>query len=86
MPCGEKNPELTVCQVRTATAALVRASQLGRRAARTILEAAGADIAYTQRRNAAARRSHTRTKLQVLAGKHPTPPPTTLPVGRELAL
>ena len=67
MPCGEKNPELTVCQVRTATAALVRACQLGRRAARTILEAAAADIAYTQRRNAAARRSHTRTKLQVLA-------------------
>ena len=69
MPCGEKNPELTVCQVRTATAALVRACQLGGRAARTILAAAAADIAYAQRRNATARRSHTRKKLAHLAAQ-----------------
>ena len=35
-----------------------------------ILAAAAADIAYAQRRNATARRSHTRAKLQTLADKH----------------
>ena len=58
---------MTVCQVRTAAAALVRSWGLGRKAAALILEAAAAELKYTQRRNALARRSHTRTTRQKLA-------------------
>ena len=63
---GEKNPELTVCQIRIAPDALVRSRPLGVRAARLMIEAAAAQIAYYQQRNAAARRSHTKTTLQKL--------------------
>ncbi len=65
--CGGKNAELTVCQARTAMSALVRSWGLGRTAARLILDAAAAEIGYTQRRNALARRSHTRTTRKKLA-------------------
>jgi len=53
-----------VCQVRTAAAALVRSWGLGRSAARLILNAAAAEIDYTQRHNAQARRSHSKTTRQ----------------------
>ena len=58
---------MTVCQIRTAAAALVRSWGLGHRAAKLILEAAAAELAYTQRRNATARKSHTRTTCRKLA-------------------
>ena len=58
---------MTVCQVRTAAAALVRSWGLGRHAAKLIIAAAAAEIAYTQRRNAQARRSHTKTTRRKLA-------------------
>ena len=58
---------MTVCQVRTAAAALVRSWGLGRKAAGLILDAAAAELEYTQRRNALARRCHTRTACKKLA-------------------
>jgi uncharacterized protein YfaQ (DUF2300 family) len=57
---------LTVCQVRIAADALVRSQPLGARAARLMIEAAAATIKYHQARNAAARRSHTKTTLHKL--------------------
>ena len=58
---GKKHPELTVCQVRTATDAMIRSRRLGRTASRLLLPAAQSELEYTQRRNAQARRSPTKT-------------------------
>ena len=57
---------MTVCQVRIAADALVRSRPLGTRAVRLMIEAAAKTIEYYQNRNAAARRSHTKTTLQKL--------------------
>jgi hypothetical protein len=61
-----KNPELTVCQVRIAAAAVIRSWSLGSSAAQVQFQAAATQIAYYQQRNAAARRSHTKTTVRIL--------------------
>jgi len=64
---GGKNPELTVCQVHLAAAAVVRSWWLDGRASKPLYEQAAKEIAWTQQRNAQARKSHdkaTRRKLR----------------------
>jgi SRSO17 transposase len=50
----EKNPELTICQVHNAVAALVQSRWLGRRASSALLDHVAEGITYKQRRNALA--------------------------------
>ena len=69
MSSGEKNPELTVCQIRTAAAALVQSWSLGKNAGQVLLERTAENITYQQQQNAKARKSHTkrtRRKLREL--------------------
>ncbi len=64
---GKKNPELTVCQVYTAMAALVRLWGLSFPTARgEVLQKAAAKIRYTQHRKAQARKSHWKQALERL--------------------
>jgi hypothetical protein len=53
-----ENSELTVCQLRTAAAALVQAWWLGRKTAARLLEHTAAKISYQQQQNAKARQPH----------------------------
>jgi hypothetical protein len=63
----KKNPELTVCQLHTAMAALVRSWWISEpKDVEKQLEKAAAKIRYAQRRNAQARESHTKTTLKKL--------------------
>jgi hypothetical protein len=68
-----ENPELTVCQLHTAVAALVRSWGLSSpRAKEKLLARAAKKIAWHQRRNAVAHKSHikwTRKKLRALGIK-----------------
>ncbi len=69
---GGKNPELTECQVHTAIAAMIPSWWLGERPSLKLLERTAAEIERTQKRNAAARKSHTkatRKKLRALGIK-----------------
>jgi hypothetical protein len=70
---GGKNPELTVCQLHTALAALVRSWWLSSApATERLLAKAATKITWAQRRNAQARKSHakrTRRKLRDLGIK-----------------
>ena len=69
---GGKNPELTECQVHTAIAAMIPYWWLEQRPSKKLLERTAEEIARTQRRNAAARKSHTkatRKKLRALGIK-----------------
>ena len=70
---GKKEPELTVCQLHTAMAALVRSwGLMSRRSKDKELAKATRKIAWAQRRSAAARRSHgkrTRKQLRKLGIK-----------------
>ena len=50
----------------TAAAALVRSCSLGRVAVKLVIDAAVAEIAYTQKRNTLARQCHTRTTRKKL--------------------
>ena len=64
---GGENQELTVCQLHTATAALVRSWwDSGRAACDRLLERTAAKIRHQQRRNAQARKSHTKTTRRKL--------------------
>ncbi len=69
---GGENPELTECQAHTAVAALIPCWWLDERPSKKLLERTAEEIGYTQRRNAAARKSHTkatRKKLRALGIK-----------------
>ena len=69
---GGENPELTECQVHTAIAALIPSWWLDQRPSKKLLERTAAEIERTQKRNAAARKSHTkatRKKLRALGIK-----------------
>lgn len=61
-----KNPEVTVCQVRTATSAVVQSWWLDAEAADKLFQRTATKIRYRQRRNAAARASHTKTTKRKL--------------------
>ena len=64
---GGENQELTVCQLHTATAALVRSWwDSGRAACDRLLERTAAKIRHQQRRNAQARKSHTKAARRKL--------------------
>ena len=65
-PSGGKNPDLTVCQVRTAMAAVVRGWGLGAVAAEVLRERAAEQIRWTQQQNAKARASHTKRTIRTL--------------------
>jgi hypothetical protein len=58
---AEKNSHLTVCQVRTAVAALVRSWWLSGCGCTKRLQQTATEIQYAQARSAAARKSHTKT-------------------------
>ncbi len=63
---------MTECQVHTALAALIPSWWLDQRPSQKLLERTAAELARTQRRNAAARKSHTqatRKKLRALGIK-----------------
>ena len=62
---GGKNPELTVCQVRTAAAAVVEGLRLGT-AVKELAERAARTIERAQRENSEARESHRRDALAEL--------------------
>ncbi len=70
---GGKNPELTVCQLHTAMAAVVRSWWLSDpEAVERLLAKTAAKITRAQRRNAHARKSHakrTRARLRELGIK-----------------
>ena len=69
MTSGKKNPDLTVCQVHRAQAALVQSWWLPQAARKPLREQAAKEIAHWQRKNRTARECHTRTtwrKLQRL--------------------
>jgi len=73
----EKNPEWTVCQVQTATGALVESWWLNGRATKELLARAARKIARDQQRNALTREYHTkrtRQKLRILGIKLTTTP------------
>lgn len=55
-----------MCQVRTATSAVVRSWWLDGVAAQTLFQQASDEIAYHQHRNAQVRESHTKTTKQRL--------------------
>ena len=55
---GEKNPELTECQVHTAMAALIPCWWLDQRPSAKLLERTAAEIRENQHKNAEARQSH----------------------------
>jgi hypothetical protein len=57
---GGKNPELTECQVHTTVAALIPFWWLGLSPPRRLLERTSEEIERAQRRNAVARRCHTK--------------------------
>ena len=57
---------MTECQVHTAIAALIPSWWLEQRPSRKLLERTAAEIERTQRRNAAARKSHTKTTRKKL--------------------
>src|SRR5262245_7538217 len=61
-----KNPELTVCQIRTAAAALVQSLWLRRAAGQELLERTAKKIVYQQQRNVRARTSHTKKTVRKL--------------------
>ena len=61
-----ENPDLTVCQVRTAMAAVVRGWGLGAVAAEVLRERAAEQIRWTQQQNAKARASHTKRTIRTL--------------------
>ena len=63
---GGKNPELTVCQVHTATSALVRSLWMTGQVRVAYLVRAAAVITLTQDRLARSRRSHAKTKRRRL--------------------
>ncbi|MCE9567195.1 MAG: hypothetical protein K8U57_34770 [Planctomycetes bacterium] len=54
-----KNPELTVCQLRTAMSAFVRSLWLSDRCVTQLLERTAKELRSTQARRAQARKSHT---------------------------
>jgi hypothetical protein len=58
-----KNPEWTIQQVRDATDAIVATWYLPAGTRQAMLERVAARIDYHQRRNAAARESHTKTRI-----------------------
>jgi dTDP-4-amino-4,6-dideoxygalactose transaminase len=69
---GGKNRELTECQVHTAIAELIPSWWLGLGPSKKLLERTAAEIERTQKRNASARKSHTkatRKKLRALGIK-----------------
>ncbi|MBI3462546.1 MAG: hypothetical protein HY000_05720 [Planctomycetes bacterium] len=69
-----KNPEITLCQVHTAVAALLRACGLPPRSAAPLIAQAAKEITWTQKRKTQARQSHTkatRRKLRRLASNSP---------------
>ncbi|MEP3930175.1 hypothetical protein, partial [Rhodopirellula bahusiensis] len=61
---GKKNTEWTIQQIRDAVDAIVVSWSLPRESRRTLLEQVASRINYHQSRNAAARVSHTRRKLE----------------------
>jgi hypothetical protein len=63
---GGKNPQLTVAQVRTATARLVPIWFRGGRCSRPLAEAISQVLCRTQHRNAKAARSHRKRTLRRL--------------------
>ena len=63
---GGKNPELTACQIHTAVAALIPSWWLGERPSEKQLERTAAEIQRAQKRNAAARKSHTKKTRRML--------------------
>jgi SRSO17 transposase len=60
-------PELTISQVRQASSALVQSWWLKPVSAAELIKQAACRIEYYQRRNAQARRSHTKTRIRKLA-------------------
>ena len=63
---------MTECQVHTAIAALIPSWWLGQRPSRKLMERTAEEMRYTQKRNAAARKGHTkatRKKLRMLGIK-----------------
>ena len=75
--CGGGNREVTLPQVRRAAEALIDARPLPTAVRRSRLTIAANTIQYRQHHNAAARISHTQTRLQLL--KQLDIPPTTIP-------
>jgi hypothetical protein len=63
---GGENPELTVCQVRTAMSAVVRSLWLSGRCGTRLLERTAKELEYTQARRAQARKSHTKATRRTL--------------------
>ena len=61
-----ENTEITLCQVRTAANALIDALPLQRRDRTLRLERASEKLVQDQQQNAAARRSHTKTRMGLL--------------------
>lgn len=61
-----KNPEVTICQVRTAADALIDALPLSPNDRLARLEKAAEQLRRTQDKNARARRSHTKTRIRRL--------------------
>ena len=66
MPIGGKNPDLTVCQVRTATSRLAVIWVRGGRCSRRFAELISRQLALTQQRNARAEASHRKRTLRRL--------------------
>jgi len=64
--CGGEKPELTLCQVRTAAAAVVEGFGLEQRGAKELARGAARSIDRAQRENAKARESHWRSALAEL--------------------
>ena len=64
--CGGKNPEITVCQVRTAANALIDARTLPARHRNERLDRVSRKLIRDQRKNAQGRRSHTKTRRTLL--------------------
>jgi len=64
--CGGKKPEVTICQVRRAADALLDALTLHPEDRKRRLAKITGDIRDDQKRNAAARASHTKTRLRVI--------------------
>lgn len=63
---GGENPELTVCQIRTASSALVRSLWLTGKVRERLLEKTAGIITLTQLRIARSRRCHIREKRRRL--------------------
>ena len=76
-----------MCQVHTAIAALIPSWWLDQQPSTKLLERTAAEIQRTQRRNAAARKSHTkRTRQRLRDVGHQTHRASPMCVGEDLAL